>query len=107
VFTSESPNSDVATSCGGVVYVVIPVSEGTQKTGFNQCEELAQNVVNHGWLSNPALVPESLIHFAIFHSDVMGRRNPEVYRVFFLSFSHQTTRKKHGTLYRMIKKLGN
>ena len=107
MFTSERPNSDVVPSCGVVVYVVISVSEGAQKTGLNQCEELAQNVVNHGWLSNPALVPESLIHFAIFHSDVMGRRNPEVYRVFFflLSFSHQVTRKKHGTLYRMIKKV--
>jgi hypothetical protein len=47
--------------------------------------EAAQNIVNHGWLSNPALVPESLIHFAIFHSDVKGRRNPEVYGFFLLS----------------------
>jgi hypothetical protein len=85
VFTSERPNSDVVPSCGVVVYV-ISVSEGAQKTGLNQCEELAQYVVNHGWLSNPALVPESLIHFAIFHSDVMGIRNPEVYRVFFFFF---------------------
>jgi len=67
------------------VFVVISVSESAQKTGLNQREELAQNVVNHGWLSNPALVPKSLIHFAIFHSDVKGRRNPEVYRFFFLS----------------------
>jgi hypothetical protein len=65
------------------VYVVISVSESAQKTVLNQCERLAQNVVNHGWLSNPAPVPESLIHFAIFHSDVKGRRNPEVYRGFF------------------------
>jgi hypothetical protein len=77
------------------VFVVISVSERTLKTGLNQYEELAQNVVNHGWLSNPALVSESLIHFAIFHSDVKGRRNPEVYRAFFFflpSSSEKATR---------------
>jgi hypothetical protein len=71
------------------VNVVISVSESAQKAGLTQCEELAQNVVNHGWLSNPALVPKSLIHYAIFHSDVKGRRNPEVYRVFFLPSSSE------------------
>ena len=67
----------------------------TQKTRLNQCEELAQHVVNHSWLSNPALDLESLIHFAIFHSDVKGRRNPEVYRAFF---SHSPVKQRERNM---------